>query len=773
MKKLKTISTLAIAIMLLMGFMPMLPVRAEPATVYLVPSTFTFETATTSPGYRFTAEVWIRDVTDLYSFQWKIAIDDELLNITNAWLPTLDDTEYVFYGLSSVRPSPAFYDEDGDEKFESVLVGDSIMGAGSFSGTGKLGYIEFEILKAPGKYETLSCTIDIVDAETVILDPSQLDIPFTTEDGYYEYSWTPPAVNPTIAIRDVSGLDPTPGDTLVLIDQYTNISELTSPHIAVDVMIESLDLGWALHNASFTIGFNTPEAILALVNIEVAPEWASFTIDTSVPDQIEIFVEGHASPAGDIRVATLYFNVTFQGLNPPQTESNVSDITFLSYELWNTVGTIPVEEVLDGRVEVQPFLILPLPWLSVVDPTDGDNDIVLGPDLWIGDQYGKTFKVDIVINDLHFAWKLIAAQFRIGYDPSLMEVVDVEEGPFLKTYAQYGTYPIVYIEEDGIYGPHVLFGDIILPDPDTGSWDWMPTYQGWPNGTGVLATIVFKPLVQSWTETYTADFPVKEIILLDSELKTIGFLPPVDGNYTMLPIEPAGRVIDVWMLNYPAPYGGQGLNQPADLVLPQQEVCLTAKVTYNWWPVEGKLVTFKVFDNQGNLYGTWEAKSGADGHAYICFRMPWPGEDLFGVWTIVASVEVADVVVSDTLTFHYDYLINNVKVVTDALEYMHLDTVEVTVDFESQAQQEYTVWMVVEIEDELGVVVAVDVVELVVGGAEYCSYANFTAGVTLEIPYNAYAGEATVRVNFLSTAPEDCGPAVTPETTTTIYILPL
>ena len=763
MKKLKVIYALAIATMLLLGFTAAIPINAESQpTVYMVPSDNIFETATTAPGTRFVVEVWLRDVEHLFAFQFKVEIDDTLLNITNAWLPLLDDTEYVFYGFTTVRPAPSFYDTDGDGYYESVLVGDSIMGTGEFSGTGKLGFVEFEIIRAPEKYETLSCSLHFVPEETFGQDPDLQDITFATEDGYYEYSWSPPAVNPTIAIRP----------EYVLIDQYTNVSELPSPHVSVDLMIENLDLGWSLHNATFVIGYNSPEEILQLIDVQVDPAWAYYEIDTTIPNQIEIYVENHPNPSGDIKVATLMFDITFQGVNPPQTVSNFSDIAFIDYELMDTYGAIPVEAVIDGVVEVQPFLILPLPWLEVVDPTDGDNDIVLGPDLWVGDQFGKTFKVNVTINDLHFAWHLVGVQFRLGYDPTLMEVVDVEEGPFLQYFAQYGTYPIVFIESDTIFGPHILFGDIILPD-STGSWDWMETYHGWTNGSGVLATITFRPLVQSWTQNYTADFPILEIVLCDEEAKEINYLPPVHGTYTMLAIEAVGRVIDVWM-QYPAPYGGQGPNQPADLVKPQQEVCLTAKVTYNWWPVEGKLVTFQVFDNNGSLYAVFQATTDEGGYAYVCFRMPWPGENYFGVWTVIASVEVADEIVTDTMTFHYDYLINQVKIVSPAegTEYMHGDTVEITVEFSTHAQQEYTVWMVVEIQDELGVVIGYVVVETVIGGAEYCSYADFTETVYIEIPYNAYAGEATIRVNFLN-APPGYGSAVTPETTLTIYILPL
>lgn len=750
-----------IAASLLLGPMVVFPVNAETAVVYLKPSEFKFSTDKAAPGTKFVAEVWVRGVEHLYGFQVCITIDDELLNITRAWLPPPTDSQYVFYQKTTVRLLETYYDSDNDQVIESVLFGDSIMGVGEFSGTGKLGFVEFEIIKAPGKYEVLSCSIDFVEEETFGQDPELKDIPFETEDGYYEFKWAPPKVKPTVAVAP----------NYVLIDQYTNVSKLPSPHVSVDLMIQNLDLGWALHNASLTITYNEPHEILLLISVVANPDWATAIIDTAIPNKISIYVAGHPNPVGNIKVATLKFDITYQGTNPPQAVSNITDIKISECKLMNTIGEISLAAVVHGKVEVQPFLILPLPELKVIDPRDGDTIIELGPELWVGDQFGKTFKVSVIISNLHFAWKLIGIQFRLSYDITLMEPVSVEEGPFLKHYAKYGTFPIIYFEPDTMYGPHVLLGNIILPD-ETGSWNWMSTHRGWPNGTGVLATITFRPLKQSWTETYTATLSLKDIILVDMELKTISFLPPTPGTYKMLPIAPIGRVIDVWM-QYPAPYGGQGPNQPADLVVPQQEVRLTAKVTYNWWPVQGKLVTFKVFNNVGKLYATFQATTGSDGHAYTSFRMPWPGENYFGVWTVVASVSVADEVINDTMTFHYDYLIRTWKVTTDKPEYKHQETVKIKVEFGTHAQQEYKVWMAAEIQDELGVIIGITVLEITIGGAQHCMYKNYTSTVTIKVPNNAYAGKATVRVNFLSTPPEKCGPAVTPEATLTIWILPL
>jgi hypothetical protein len=60
---------------------------------------------------------------------------------------------------------------------------------------------------------------------------------------------------------------------------------------------------------------------------------------------------------------------------------------------------------------------------------------------------------------------------------------------------------------------------------------------------------------------------------------------PRNGTYTITPAV-LGRIIDLYggainsgygAIIFPAPYGGQGPNQPMDLVIPQSEVHLLCK----------------------------------------------------------------------------------------------------------------------------------------------------------------------------------------------------
>jgi len=768
MKKLASAVSILLVALLSLGMFSILPVYAA-TEIRLDPSDNIFSTDNTSPGYRFNVTAWVYDVADLFAHQVYLTVDDSMLNITGAWLPTWDP-EYVLYGQGSVQPAPAFYDVDVDGYYEAVKIGDSLLMGTTFTGNGKLAIIELEIISAPDKYETLSCDLAINSSDTYVLDSNNDEIPCTKYNGYYEYSWSPPATHPYLAVSP---------DTLSF-DMYTSWN---GTYFNVEVYLMQIDTGWALHNATFDLSYNSTLTATEAANITIDSAWTTYNVIVDPgAGNIHIFVGDYVPfpPSGDVLVATIKFQIIGQGAAPPRPPGSydVSDLVFSNIELWDTAGTITPDPSVNGQVTVYCLVSLPLPWLEVVP-----KDTVMGPDLVVGDQFGKTFQVKVDIKGLHEAWYLVGIQFRLSYDKSLMEVVSIEEGDYLQQFNNTPTPPYTYFiaydqPDDPLYGCHVLVGDLLLPN-GTGQWnvfpggDFLPGEPIPPEANGTVATITFRPLVQSWTETYTSEFNLIEIVLVDKDVKDIIYDTPQNGTYTMLPISADGRRIDAWFVDYPSPYGGQGLMEPADLVVPQQLICLTAKVTYNWWPVAQKQVKFHVYDNQGNLIANLQNVTGDDGHAYVCFRMPWPSvdpESLFGVWTINATVSVADVTIFDVITFHYDWLVRIWKVTTDKEEYMHLETVTITVEYGTHAQQLHDVQMTAMIQDELLVPIGMVTLDTTIGGAVYCEYKNYSSSVTITIPYWAYAGKATIRIHFLDMPG---GVAVTPEATKEIWILPL
>jgi hypothetical protein len=119
--------------------------------------------------------------------------------------------------------------------------------------------------------------------------------------------------------------------------------------------------------------------------------------------------------------------------------------------------------------------------------------------------------------------------------------------------------------------------------------------------------------------------------------------------------------IDVWISN-PTSHGGQGINMTADLVLPQTELTLTAKVTKNCEPVPDKKVTFEIRGPGGEREQLWEVFQvdtvntigRMNGTATVQFRMPWTGhaEDIIGEWNVRASVTFENETLTDFLSFN-------------------------------------------------------------------------------------------------------------------------
>lgn len=129
------------------------------------------------------------------------------------------------------------------------------------------------------------------------------------------------------------------------------------------------------------------------------------------------------------------------------------------------------------------------------------------------------------------------------------------------------------------------------------------------------------------------------------------------------------RAIDLYTQK--EPYGGRGPDQPSDAFAPQEEVILYGYVTYRDDPVPGKIVAFEVHGPRNsfeNLSFTRSAMTDDQGIANVTFRVPglngYPEQAVFGVWNVIAVVDIAEVAVNDTLSFQVGCIVQVVKVET-------------------------------------------------------------------------------------------------------------
>jgi hypothetical protein len=115
------------------------------------------------------------------------------------------------------------------------------------------------------------------------------------------------------------------------------------------------------------------------------------------------------------------------------------------------------------------------------------------PSLYMAGELGEEFNLNITIYNIVASLHLIGIHFRLSYDSELLEVVDVIEGDFLPKFNQTSIPPAtlcMWAAETGIYGSHLVVGNILLPNA-TGK------YPGpYPEGNGTVVSITFKVIYQ-------------------------------------------------------------------------------------------------------------------------------------------------------------------------------------------------------------------------------------------------------------------------------------
>jgi hypothetical protein len=249
-----------------------------------------------------------------------------------------------------------------------------------------------------------------------------------------------------------------------------------------------------------------------------------------------------------------------------------------------------------------------------------------------------------------------------------------------------------------------------------------------------------------------------------------------NGEYCA-PFKPSGGFIDIWT-QYPDPFGGQGAHKPSDMFWPQKEMHICANVTYAEWPEQNKDVAFQVIDPHGQTWGIYVNRTNTIGMTCVRVRLPWPCDDpdyYFGIWTVIATVDVACVVVNDTMQFKYDYKVHIWDVTLDKTEYKHCEDINVTINYGSWATQEYNITLAVTAVDASGVPFDFAYAVVTIGWNDHqmwCLYKNGTVTITVHCEKFARPPVGTIYVVALSDLPINGGGAETPVFEVQFTILP-
>jgi hypothetical protein len=241
-----------------------------------------------------------------------------------------------------------------------------------------------------------------------------------------------------------------------------------------------------------------------------------------------------------------------------------------------------------------------------------------------------------------------------------------------------------------------------------------------------------------------------------------------------VPVEAqSGRFIDLFTQR-----GGTGANQSSDMFQPQELVILYANVTFNDSPVANKDVGFSASPPSSFEFinATGYARTNASGLAEWSFRIPWPSEDpekkVLGEWHVVATVDIADQTVVDTLTFQVGWIIKITEIATlnaerkPEVNYLRQSTVIFNLTVENSARTAKPATITIDVQDsDSHPIIHIQLYNLVFQPG--VSYVNASA----LIPPEASLGQATVSAAAYTAPVEQGGVLYSPAISTTFEIV--
>jgi len=214
-------------------------------------------------------------------------------------------------------------------------------------------------------------------------------------------------------------------------------------------------------------------------------------------------------PEGKLTAAIITLQVVRE---PTKAEGYIDTTLTFTIHKAGDVDANPIDHVVEDGYFKFIWTLETKPYFSVEPPT------------YTARKVGEVFNVSVYVNNLDPEWEAVGFEFKLRYNTTLLEVVSVTEGPWLKPFGNPPNQGTLFMYQ--VYADYVLVGDVVLPD-ENGTW-----HEPFPSGTGVLAIITFNA-------TYKAPNSVGCILnLSDTKIgdimsQSIPQAPEEDGYYEM------------------------------------------------------------------------------------------------------------------------------------------------------------------------------------------------------------------------------------------------
>jgi hypothetical protein len=157
-----------------------------------------------------------------------------------------------------------------------------------------------------------------------------------------------------------------------------------------------------------------------------------------------------------------------------------------------------------------------------ISPPIEEPTLEVQPEIHVANKKGEIFDVNVTLNNLNRQWELIAVEFKLRFNPAVLHIINVVEGPFIKQFPQPGytseNATIFVFYDDTVYGyDYVIVGVILWPEYDE---EGNAVYSVFPEGSGTVATITFNV-----TGDVPQSFPLElyDVLLLDKDLGEIPY----------------------------------------------------------------------------------------------------------------------------------------------------------------------------------------------------------------------------------------------------------
>jgi len=276
------------------------------------------------------------------------------------------------------------------------------------------------------------------------------------------------------------------------------------------------------------------------------------------------------------------------------------------------------------------FLILLLSLCSITQlcsATDPSNTFIhVAPLVHVANETGELFDIAINISNVH---NLHSVEFRLSYNTSLLDAIEVVQGPFLPP------PPLSSLMFEINESVGFVWMNISAVDSEPG-----------PSGNGALARITFNVTLGSKCSYSILD--LQDTSLYDDSMTEISH-SSIGGLYFWKSLQPdppvQGGLLDLFTQR-----GGVGPSEPDGVYCEGEMVELYSNVTYNGWPEQNNLVAFQVIEPIGSTVAMLYSATDQNGLAKVNFRIP-SLPDSYGVWTVVSVADVACETVWDIVQF--------------------------------------------------------------------------------------------------------------------------